>query len=279
MTPPVVVPLVPDQVVGLAAPFRALDTRSTAAVVPTGSITTVNVVTAGVPADAKAVSLNVTATGTAGAGFVTVYPCDAAQPETSNLNFVAGQTIANAVLAKPSATGTICLFNSIGTELLVDVGGYLPAGFAYDAITPVRLLDTRSGAVVPANTVTQVPVAGSERGRWQRQGRGAQRHCRQRGGGGVSHRVPVWSGAADGVVVELRCRPDDPGSGARHDRAEREGVHLQQCTGAPVGRSFRFVRSGCRLHRHDPDTGARHPPTGVRCRWRRARRARSRSPG
>ena len=85
--PPVVTPLVPDQVVGLAAPFRALDTRSTAAVVPTGSITTVNVVTAGVPADAKAVSLNVTATGTTGAGYVTVYPCDAARPETSNLNF------------------------------------------------------------------------------------------------------------------------------------------------------------------------------------------------
>ena len=159
--PPVVTPLAPDKFVGLPAPFRALDTRNTAAAVPTGSITTVNVTAAGVPAGATAVSLNVTATGTTGAGFVTVYPCDAAQPNTSNLNFVAGQTIANAVLAKPSATGTICLFNSIGTELLVDVGGYLPAGFAYDAITPVRLLDTRSGAVVPANTVTQVTVTGA----------------------------------------------------------------------------------------------------------------------
>ena len=157
--PPPPPPPVSDEFVGLSA--RALDTRSTAGVVPTGSVTTVDVAAAGVPAGARAVSLNVTVTGTSGAGFVTVYPCDAAQPNTSNLNFVAGQTIANAVLAKPSAAGTVCLFNSIGTELIVDVGGYLPAGFAYDAITPVRLLDTRSGGVVPANTVTQVPVAGA----------------------------------------------------------------------------------------------------------------------
>ena len=160
-TPLAPTPAVPEELVGLAAPFRSLDTRSIAGVVPTGSITTVNLAAAGVPAGATAVSLNVTATETTGAGFVTVYPCDAAQPNTSNLNFVAGQTIANAVLAKPSAAGTICLFNSIGTELIVDVGGYLPAGFAYNAITPVRLLDTRSGAVVPANTVTPVPVTGA----------------------------------------------------------------------------------------------------------------------
>ena len=236
VTPPVVVPLVPDQVVGLAAPFRALDTRSTAAVVPTGSITTVNVVTAGVPADAKAVSLNVTATGTTGAGYVTVYPCDAARPETSNLNFVGGQTIANTVLAKPSATGTICLFNSIGTELLVDVGGYLPAGFAYDAITPVRLLDTRSGAVVPANTVTQVPVAGTNGVAGNAKAAALNVTAVNAGAEGYLTVFPCGAGAADSVVVELRCRPDDPGSGACHDRAEREGVHLQQCTGAPVGR-------------------------------------------
>ena len=159
--PPPPPPAVPDEFVGLSSPSRVLDTRNTAAVVPAGSVTTVNVTSAGVPADAKAVSLNVTVTGTAGAGFVTVFPCDAAQPETSNLNFAGGQTIANAVLATPSAVGTICLFNSIGTELIVDIGGYLPAGFAYEPIVPVRLLDTRSGAMVPAGTVTSVPVAGS----------------------------------------------------------------------------------------------------------------------
>ena len=157
--PPPPPPAVADEFVGLSSPFRVLDTRNTAAVVPAGSVTTVNVTSAGVPADAKAVSLNVTATGTTGAGFVTVFPCDAGQPETSNLNFAGGQTIANAVLATPSAVGTICLFNSIGTELIVDIGGYLPAGFAYEPIVPARLLDTRGGAAVLANTVTQVPVA------------------------------------------------------------------------------------------------------------------------
>ncbi len=55
-----------DEFVGCTC--RRRSGRSTlaprAGVVPTGSMTTVNVVTAGVPADATAVSLNVTATGT-----------------------------------------------------------------------------------------------------------------------------------------------------------------------------------------------------------------------
>ena len=215
---------------------------------PTGSITTVNVSTAGVPADAVAVSLNVTATGTTGAGFVTVYPCDAAQPNTSNLNFVGGQTIANAVLAKPSAAGTICLFNSIGTELIVDVGGYLPAGFAYDAITPVRLLDTRSGAVVPANTVTQVPVTGANGVAGDAKAAALNVTAVNAGAGGLSHGVPVWSVATDSVVVELRRRSDDPRSGAGHDRSGRGGVHLQQCADPLAGRPRRVVRGGCRVH-------------------------------
>ena len=61
-----------------------------------GSTLTVNIAgRGGVPADATAVSLNVTATNPQGPGFITVYPCGN-RPNTSNLNYTAGQTIANA---------------------------------------------------------------------------------------------------------------------------------------------------------------------------------------
>jgi hypothetical protein len=69
------------------------------------------------------VSLNVTAVDPSTDGFVTVYPCTA-RDEVSNLNYVAGQTVANAVLTPVSADGTICLFSMSATDLVVDVNGW-----------------------------------------------------------------------------------------------------------------------------------------------------------
>ena len=82
----------------------------------------------GVPASAAAVVLNVTSTGGVGAGFVTVYPCGEAQPLASSLNFVAGGTAPNAVIARVGTDGTVCLFASNGTHLVADVNGYFPPG-------------------------------------------------------------------------------------------------------------------------------------------------------
>src|SRR5262249_19628740 len=83
---------------------------------------------AGVPADAATASLNVTATDTQSAGFVTVFPCGQPVPTASNLNFRAGDTIANAVISRIGDGGRICLYNYAPTQLVVDVNGYLPAG-------------------------------------------------------------------------------------------------------------------------------------------------------
>ena len=47
-------------------------------------------------------------------------------PDASNLNFAAGQTIPNAVLAKLDGSGRVCLFNSAPTQLIVDVNGWFP---------------------------------------------------------------------------------------------------------------------------------------------------------
>jgi hypothetical protein len=79
----------------------------------------------GVPTDATSVVLNVTADGGQGAGYVTVYSCDAPQPVASNLNFVADTPIANAAITQLSATGTVCLFVAVNAvNLITDVSGY-----------------------------------------------------------------------------------------------------------------------------------------------------------
>jgi secreted trypsin-like serine protease len=100
----------------------------------------------GVPSSGvSAVALNVTAVSTETndfGGFVTVYPCGT-RPDASNLNFTSGQTIPNSVIAPVSDSGKVCFYVYGKAHLLADVSGYFPSGF--DALTPKRLLDTRSG--------------------------------------------------------------------------------------------------------------------------------------
>ena len=87
----------------------------------------------GVPnSGATAVSLNVTVTGTEApdyGGYVTVYPCGT-RPDASSLNFVNGQTIANAVTTPVGDGGQICFYVFGRTHLLVDVNGYYASAAA-----------------------------------------------------------------------------------------------------------------------------------------------------
>jgi hypothetical protein len=68
--------------------------------------------------------LNVTVTNPRGAGFVTVFPCGGAVPNSSNVNFGVGETIANAVVVK-LAGGAVCLYTSAAADVIVDVSGSL----------------------------------------------------------------------------------------------------------------------------------------------------------
>ena len=79
-----------------------------------------------VPAEGVvAVILNVTAVQPSAAGFLTVFPAGQERPVASSLNFVASQTVANLVLAKVGASGSVSFYNSAGTtDLVVDVVGY-----------------------------------------------------------------------------------------------------------------------------------------------------------
>jgi hypothetical protein len=82
------------------------------------------VVGAFVPPNARSVVLNVTIAEPNASGFATVYPGGAPQPNTSNLNYRAGQTIPNAVIVGLGPTGTVTVFTSSSAHLLVDVVGY-----------------------------------------------------------------------------------------------------------------------------------------------------------
>ena len=73
-----------------------------------------------------AVVLNVTVTNTTAAGFLTVYPSDAAtRPLASDLNWTRGLTVPNLVVVKLASDGTVAIFNSAGaTDVIADVVGW-----------------------------------------------------------------------------------------------------------------------------------------------------------
>ena len=101
----------------------------------------------GVPATGvDAVVVNVTATNPTAASYLTVFPTGTTRPTTSNLNFLAGQTTPNLVVAKIGTGGKISIFNQSGaTDVIVDVMGWFPTGGGFTSLAPARLLETRAG--------------------------------------------------------------------------------------------------------------------------------------
>jgi len=116
---------------------------------PNGVLDVTVVGRGGVPASGvDAVAINVTATGSTGESFLTVYPAATTRPTASNLNFKAGRTNPNMVIAKVGAGGSVSVFNFSGsTDVIIDVLGWFPSGGAFTAVTPARLLESRSGLV------------------------------------------------------------------------------------------------------------------------------------
>jgi subtilisin family serine protease len=132
------------------APSRFLDTRSSGIKIgqTDGTGTPYELTVAGVSGvpstGVAAVAMNVTVVdgeATDVGGFVTVYPCGT-RPDSSNLNFVNGQTVPNAVVAPVSPGGKVCFYVYGKAHLLADVSGYFTAGFS-PLSAPTRLLDTR----------------------------------------------------------------------------------------------------------------------------------------
>ncbi|MFD7257260.1 PKD domain-containing protein [Streptomyces sp. NPDC059874] len=139
-------------------PSRLADTREAGGALGGGQTRTVKVAgVAGIPADASAVALNLTSTGTTSDTYVVAYPDPAKRPLASNLNPEPGKNKANQVIVPVGPNGTITLYNHWGsTDLVVDaVGFYGKEGKAlFTPVVPKRLADTR-------NTVKLAPGATS----------------------------------------------------------------------------------------------------------------------
>ncbi len=106
-------------------PGRLADTRTTGKV-PAGGTTTV----AGVPAGAVGAVLNLTATESTGAGFLTAYGFGSARPEASSLQTLPGLTIPNHVTT-PVADGKVSVYNGQWggpTHVIADLLGYFTQG-------------------------------------------------------------------------------------------------------------------------------------------------------
>jgi hypothetical protein len=104
-----------------------LDTRvgTGAAKAKVGAGRTVTVTVGGLPVGVTAVTLNVTATRPTATSYVSVYPGGAARPVASNLNVVAGQTIANQVTVALGSGNRVTFYNNAGTiDLVADLSGY-----------------------------------------------------------------------------------------------------------------------------------------------------------
>jgi hypothetical protein len=148
-------------------PIRVRDTRNGEGKVGPGKSISVQMTgTAGLPASGvSAVVLNVTVNEPTNAGFVTVYPTGEALPTASSLNFSAGLTVPNLVVAKLGPTGAVTFFNSDGSShIIVDLLGWYDvsgSGPAASASSPQRLMDTRDTKTkVGADSTYQLKVTG-----------------------------------------------------------------------------------------------------------------------
>ncbi len=122
-----------------------------------------------IPSGVSAVALNITAVTPSAAGYATVWPCDVARPDASNLNFAAGGVVANGVIAPVGPSGRVCFFSNATTHFLVDIAGWFSGGTdtpAFVGTTPLRVVDTRNAVgapkvrIAPGATLT-VPMAGA----------------------------------------------------------------------------------------------------------------------
>jgi hypothetical protein len=125
----------------------------------------------GIPANATAVTGNVTVVNPTNSWAVYIGPNPLPSPGTSTINFNAGEIKGNGLTVSLSTSGSLSAtyMSSAGntTDLVLDVTGYYtadPGGAKYVPLAPVRLLDTRAanglGGKLLANTPATFPVAG-----------------------------------------------------------------------------------------------------------------------
>lgn len=146
-------------------PTRILDTRT----ITGGAITADKAVAvkvkglAGVPDTATAVVLKLVAVQPTADGYLTVYPVGETRPVLSNLNFQAGQTTSNSVVAElNTGQDSVNVYNANGTtNVVIDVAGYWDStarNGGFTPITPSRAYDSRTTSALGAGGSVDIRI-------------------------------------------------------------------------------------------------------------------------
>ncbi len=159
-------------------PVRLLDSRVNAGTIgkfAANVAKSVQIATrGGIPANAVAITGNLTVVKQTKAGFLALTPRLSNSPKTSTMNFPAVDVRANNITSPLSPTGTVSIvYKAVAgatTDAVLDVTGYflnqnpVTTGATYHALPPVRVLDSRDGTggisgPVIANVNRTFPVA------------------------------------------------------------------------------------------------------------------------
>lgn len=177
-------------------PARVLDTRTTTRLVGGTPIEVTVTGANGVPANGvTAVTMNATVTGASGLGYLSAYSCDMPRPNVSNVNYLAGETIADLVTVKVPTNGKVCLYSHADADVILDVNGYFSAeanGAGYQSVTPSRTVDTRLGAGTKALAGSEVEVTAPA------------------GAAAIAVNLTVTDADADGHVTAYPCGTSRP---------------------------------------------------------------------
>lgn len=83
----------------------------------------------GMPADASAVTVNVTSVTADGPGYLTLFPYNTTRPTASNLNYKGADIVANEIIVKQTLGQPFdfSVFSLVGTDVVIDIVGYFMA--------------------------------------------------------------------------------------------------------------------------------------------------------
>ena len=199
-------------------PVRVLDTRPAFNIGLTGVFThgvarswAVAGFSPAIPANAIAVTGNLTVTNQTAGGYVSVTPAPNNNPLSSTINFPVGDNRANnlTIPVNPPDGKVSAVYRAAAgrtTHLIFDVTGYFVAGSGqaeFKTITPARALDTRFGTGLNGKFNKDVPRRLVDR---------ARARARRRGGDHRQHHG---------------CRPDRRGLPVDHPGLRRDARHLE----------------------------------------------------
>ncbi len=105
----------------------------------------------GLPATARAYSLNFTVVPGGYLGYLSAWPTGQAAPVASTLNSWTGKVVANAALVPAGTNESISVYVSDSTQVILDGNGYFAApggagALNFYPVTPCRVADTRGAA-------------------------------------------------------------------------------------------------------------------------------------